>query len=219
MKMLRWFVAIAMVGGLSGIAKANGFQMVVIDPSPQYVTPIYNNSFSFSFSSCISPEQVPAGSGYVGCFTGVNLTGATLTSLELLIPVFSYQGQPETVGCSLFGAGLDIFKTVTCGTTADGKNFFLDFSDGSIPDGNVVDCDNDGDSGDPNEYLEGCSNTSFFTIAETGVPVDSFPTNLSAVANASAPEPGSFWLLATGLLSGGLFLSDRRRRSANPSQG
>lgn len=219
MKMMRWFVAIALVCGLSRTANADDFQMVVIDPSPQYVTPIYNSSFTFSFSACISPQQVPTGSGYVGCFTGVNLTGKTLTTLQLIIPVFSYLGQPQSAGCALFGGGLDVFSTVTCGTTPDGKDFFLDFSGGSIPDGNAVDCDKDGDSGDPQEYLEGCSAESIFTIAETGVAVDAFPTNMSAVANASAPEPGSFWLLSTGVLSGGLFLADWRRRSVGPAQG
>jgi hypothetical protein len=219
MKMMRYLLAIGLVCGLSGAAKADDFQMVVIDPVPsQFVTPVTSLDFTFSFSECHSPSQVPAGSGYVGCFTGENETGTTLTSLDMLIPVFSYQGLPQTAGCSLFGGGLDIFTTVTCGTTSDGKDYFLDFRGGSIPTA-INDCDHDGDGGnESNGDDESCNAASIFTIAEAGVPPADFP-EVQVIANAAAaPELNSFWLLSTGVLSSGLFYANWRRRTLCPTR-
>lgn len=213
MRMMHCLLAISLVCGLSGVAKADDFQMIVIDPVPsQFVTPITSLDFTFSFAACHSPSQVPTGSGYVGCFTGENETGVALTSLDMLIPVFSYQG-PQTAGCSPFGGGLDIFTTITCGTTPDGKDFFLDFRGGSIP--TATDCDHDGDSGKNADDLA-CNTASIFTIAEAGVPPADFP-EVHVIANA-APEPNSFWLLSTGVLSIGMFGAYRRRQTLTPTR-
>jgi hypothetical protein len=189
MKLLRYFAAIVLVCGLSAVAKADDFQMVVIDPftGPYSINPISTNAFSFGFSECEEPGQVPAGSTFDGCFTGQNETGAILTSLQMTIPVFDDQ----TAGCSPSGTGLDLFSDVTCGENASDTEYILNFSGGTIAEGEI------------------------FTIAETGVSPDDFP-DVAVVANA--PEPASIWLLATGLMMSGVFFVDRRRRTLGVSR-
>lgn len=183
MKMLHWFSTIALVCGLTGAAKADDFQMVVIDPPPAgyTVNVITSTSFSFSFSPCVAPGQIPAGTPYVGCFTGQNETGQLLTSLEIAVPLIPGQ----TAGCSLFGSGLDLFSSATCSDTPGG--YVLNYTGGAITENEL------------------------FTIAEAYVDPSSFP-EVSAAFNT--PEPGSIWLLATGILAGGLLLADPRRRAA-----
>jgi hypothetical protein len=180
MRILRYFLAMVMVAALSGVAKADDFQMVVIDPTYS-VNVITDTSFTFSLAPCVAPGQVPVGSLYLGCFTGQNETGAALTSLFIDIPAL-VDGQ--TVSCGLNGGGLDYFSNVTCDTGPDG--YTLDFTGGSIAVDDV------------------------FTIAEAGADPADFPDVMSAVANA--PEPSSFWLMSTGVLSVGLLGGYRRRQ-------
>jgi hypothetical protein len=199
MKTLRYLLAIGLVCGLTGVAKADDFQMVVVDPLPNPV-PILSDSFTATLTPC-DPSQLPPSlvGTYLGCFTGRNETGKPITSLDILIPVFDYPANsPQSAGCLLSGTGKDLFPSVTCGTTPDGKDYFLDFSGGHIP--SVRGCDNEED--------EDCGSAGIFTIAEAGVPAGSFPI-LSVVANA--PEPNSLWLMSTGVLSIGLFGAYRRR--------
>jgi hypothetical protein len=182
MKILRYLVAMAVVAMMSGVAKADDFQMVVIDPSYS-VNIITDTSFTFALAACVAPGQVPVGSDYLGCFTGQNETGSALTSLLIDIPAL-VDGQ--TVGCALNGGGLDYFSNVTCATEPNG--YTLDFTDGSIPEGAV------------------------FTIAEAGASPSDFPTDNSAIGTSAAPEPNSFWLMSTGVLSIGMFGAYRRRQ-------
>ena len=130
MRILRCLIAIALAYGLTGVAKADDFQMVVIDPTYS-VNVITNTAFTFSLSPCEAPGQVPVGSDYQGCFTGQNETGQVLTSLQLEIPLIVGQ----TAGCALNGGGLDLFSDVTCSTGPNG--YLLDFSDGDIIGGEL----------------------------------------------------------------------------------
>jgi hypothetical protein len=216
MRILRYLLAIALVA-VSGVAKADDFQMVVIDddptPIPAYlITPVFTDGFSVTLSPCKASQLFGLSPGtYLGCFTGENETGAALTSLQILIPVFTFDDQTDQPGCS--PVSQDVFKTITCGFTSDNKDYFLDFSGGDLPPatGYKGDCDNDGDGGSKlNEDDVKCNIASIFTIAEAGVPANDFPDDFSAVANA--PEPNSFWLMSTGVLSIGLFGAWRRRR-------
>lgn len=182
MKILRCLVAFALTCGLSSVANASavGFQMVVIDPS-YAVNTITNNNFTFSFSPCVTPGQVPAGTSFIGCFTGQNETGHILTSLQLNVPLIPGQ----SAGCAPSGTGLDFFSQVSCSDTPSG--YILNFSGGAI----VVD--------------------QLFTIAEAGIDPANFP---QVTGTFNAPEPGSIWLFATGILAGaGLLLADPRRRA------
>lgn len=207
MRTLRCLLAMSLITGLSGMAKADDFQMVVIDPLPKPV-PIFKNSFTATLTKCSFGHN-----DYVGCFSGENETGAPITSLKILIPVFEYHGA-QTAGCAAFGFDgtyEDIFSIRSCDTTPDGKSFILNFSGGIIPVAGT-DCDHDGDGGKKsNEDDEVCS---VFTIAEAGVPAADFPT-LHVTANA--PEPDSLLLLSTGVLSGGFFLANWRRRTLSPA--
>ncbi len=127
MRILRYLFAIALVCGLARGAKADDFQMVVGDPTPAFgeVHDIFHDSFNVTLSACHTDQGVDP-SLYLGCFTGLNLTGAPLTSLQVLIPVFDISpGVLDTPGCGLLPPpGVNVFpNTPTCGTTSDGKDF------------------------------------------------------------------------------------------------
>lgn len=197
MRTLRSLLAIALLCVSAAAAKADpvDFQVVVIDPPPSnLIHQITSDSFVFSFSPCVSPGQVPKGSPYVGCFTGENATGQTLTTLQLFIPTIpngNCVGGPSTTG-------LDFFSSVQCTTTAGG--YLYSFTGGNIPTAN-------GHAPDDAQF----NRDSVFTIAESGVDPGQFPA-VQATFNAT-PEPGSLWLLSTGALGGaGLLFADWRRR-------
>jgi len=208
MRMLRYLFAIVLVLGLSSVARAGGnFQMVVVDP-PSYVDIITSPDLTVGLDPCV-PGQVPHGHGdptYDGCFTGLNDTGETLTSIDLLIPVIL----GFTPTCT--DAPGSIFTTMSCdGLTPDGKDYIIDFSGGpGIP--TATDCDDDGDGGtglNSDDLNAPCNADTIFTIAESGAPTSDFTT--VAVVGGEAPEPSSLWLLSTGVLSAGFFGNWRRR--------
>lgn len=206
MKMLRYLSAIALVFGLSSVARAGGnFQMVVVDP-PSYVNVITVPDLTVGLDPCV-PGQVPTGGPtYDGCFTGLNDTGETLTSLELLIPVIP--GFTPTCTDALGS----IFTIMSCdGLTPDKKDYIIDFSGGpGIP--TATDCDDDGDGGkglNSDDFSAPCNAHTIFTIAESGAPTSDFSD--VTVIGGVAPEPSSLWLLSTGVLSLGLFGNWRRR--------
>jgi len=186
MRMLRLVCAFALACGLSAVAKADDFQMVVIDPTYS-VNVITSTAFAFSLAPCVAPGQVPVGSDYLGCFTGQNETGTALTSLFIDIPALV---DSQTASCALNGGGLDYFEDVTCATTANG--YTLDFTDGSIPIGGV------------------------FTIAEAGANPSDFPDDIAAVANTPEPSSImllSTGILSMGLFFG---FGNWRRRAVCP---
>jgi hypothetical protein len=187
MKMLRAFLIFALVCGLAGAAKADqaDFHMVVLDPFSTY--PIFSAPFTFSFAPC-SAGQLPTNvmGSYEGCFSGVNRTGSDWIGLELAFQNTSaLDSQPAN--CSLDGSQ-DLFQSAEC--SLSGTEYFLDFSAGAVP------------------------NNGSFVIAEDGVNPSLFPTVTATVTTATAtPEPGSMWLLGTGILALG-YAGLARRRSA-----
>lgn len=194
MKMLRILLLICLVCGLTNRAKADDFQMIVVDPPPSYqVFTITDTSFDFYFiAPCVSPGQIPSGANYDACFTGQNETGTDLTSLTIMVP--NTIGN-QTAGCAPSGLTngqgqpLDIFTSISCGPGPGGVGYVLIYAGGDIPVGGI------------------------FTIAEQGATPSDFG-DVQAVAGTSAatPEPGSLWLLSTGVLSSGYML--RRRVAA-----
>ena len=231
MRMLRCLLAIALALGLTHVAKANDFQMVVGDPTPSAneVHLVTSDSFTVSLSPCQSDQLDGLSPAlYLGCFTGLNVTGAALTSLQVLVPVFDISpGAPDTPGCNLAPGNVNVFKnTPTCGITSNGLDFYVDFSGGDLPTAiNNGDCDYDGDAGNLNQDDINCDTESLFTIAvgfgadcttqtqctnETNQVITDF-ANTTAVANT--PEPSSILLMSTGVFSLGLFGVYRRRRN------
>jgi hypothetical protein len=200
MKTLRFLLATTLLSGLGAVANASavGFQVIVIDPPPSnLIHPITSDSFTFTFATCVSPGQVPQGTSYVGCFTGENATGHTLSSLQMFIPVTG------TIDCSKSTTGLDLFTAVSC-TAAQG-GYILNYTGGNIPTSN-------GNSPDNANF----NRDSVFTIAESGVDPGSFPQVTANFNPVATPEPDSLLLLSTGLLSGGgLIFRDLRRRYLN----
>jgi hypothetical protein len=228
--MLRYLFAIALVCGLTHVARADDFQMVVGDPTvPIYVIqPVFTDSFSVNFptsglaAGCGAPGQLPSGvtdpQDYTGCFTGINLTGSDLTSLQIEFPVFDYPGTttPDTPNCPKLASGA-VFSNINCGLTNGNQDYLLEFSGGDIP---TATFSNTACFFDPFSF--DCSSPAIFTIA-IGIPglnliQDGTITMLDnegveAAANAVVtPEPSSVLLMSTGILSIGLFAAYRRRR-------
>jgi hypothetical protein len=186
MKMFRWLLAVALVCGLTGVAKAaSDFHMVVLDPFS--TTPIFTTPFQFSFAAC-SAGQLPTNvkNSYEGCFSGVNRTGQEWTGLQLVFSNTAPLGS-QPAGCALDGS-TDFFQSASCSLTPDGSTYILDFSAGGIP------------------------NNGNFVIAEDGVDPASFP-QVTATATTATPEPGSIWLFSTGALLIGFFFANRSEKA------
>jgi hypothetical protein len=221
MRMLRYLLAMAMVAALSGVARADGFdfQTVVIDPipSPSEITPITNPTFPVTLSPCqadqldgLSPTQ------FIGCFTGLNVTGVALTSLQMEFPAIFLNGLLDQPDCPV--ETQNVFTTISCGfTDSTDTEYFLDFSGGIVPPYPTGgDC---GAVGDPQD----CEADSIFTIAigfngSSSGGFDDLPQNFLVVGNATA-EPTSFWLMLTGVLSAGLLGVYKRRELLLPTRG
>jgi hypothetical protein len=188
MKLLRYVALIVLMCGLSAVARADDFQMVVVDPTytgTYQINTITTTTFGFTFTECESPGQLPAGVSYDGCFSGQNETGVDLTSLMIEIPVFGGQ----TVGCSPSTTVLNLFTNISCGENASDTDYILEFTGGDIVPGEL------------------------FTLAEDGVDASvpgAFPPG---PVTANTPEPATFWFLSTGVLSIGLLGAYRRRQA------
>jgi hypothetical protein len=195
MKLLRYILAITVVAGLSSAARADSidFHMVVLDPppAPGFITvPIFSTSFSFTFSAC-SVGQLPTNTigTYEGCFSGVNRSGQDWTNLELTFDNPPALGSQQA-NCALDnpnGQGADVFEAPSpesCNLQNENEYVLL-YTAGAI------------------------ANNEHFVIAEDGVDPSLFP-EVTANITTATPEPNSIWLLATGLLVSGFYLSNRR---------
>jgi hypothetical protein len=229
MRTLRYLFVIALLCTLARVARADDFQFIIADPIVplDVVEPVFTDDFALTFSSAgCQPGQLPSGvTGYDDCFTGINLTGAPLTSLQIEFPVFTnpYTGLPDTPSCPTLSSG-DEFSDITCGLTNGGADYLLSFSGGDIPTATVFNtlCI-------PDPFAPGggaCISSAIFTIA-IGIPTPPGDTTLpptvldedistdvgTAAVLGNTPEPSSFLLMSTGVLSLGLFGACQRRRT------
>lgn len=239
MKMLRYLFSLAFICCLTHVAHASNFQMVVVDPNPLPgdVTLITSDNFTVTLSPCDS-SQLPSGllGTYLGCFTGLNVTGQTLTSLQLLIPVFNIDNSQAIPGCGLVAGNTNVFPNPpTCGVTQDQQDFFVDFSGGDLPTakGILGDCDGDNDGGKGlNADDISCDLSSIFTIAVGFAPCPDVGSQTckdeaalidkdfngppggpgTTAVVTPTPEPSSALLMSTGILSLGLFGAYRRQK-------
>lgn len=236
MRILRYLIAAALVCGLAGVAKADDFKVVIVDPTVplDLIQAVTSNNFTVDFpttgaaAGCQDSTQLPGvtdASDYSACFTGINLTGKPLTSINLEFPVFNYPGTntPDTPSCPI-QTSVDDFTEVTCGYTNGGADYLLEFSGGDIPRATIF---NSFCYFDPFPNVD-CSSPAIFTIA-IGIPgIDLIQDgtiqqldNSGVVADVNdpnpppvepLPEPSSILLMATGVLSLGMFGVYRRRQ-------
>jgi hypothetical protein len=224
MRMLPSLLALAMVAAVPGVAKADlftpgDFAAVVIDPLPaaSEITLIPTTSFVVTLSSCHADQLFGLSTAdFVGCFTGMNVSGQTLTSLQMEFPAIYLSGNVlDLPNCPTVSQG--IFTTLHCDFTDSSKTeYLLQFSGGSgIPTAPGIggDCDHDNDGGRRlNNDDIACDANSIFTIAIGGIPFRDLPQNFTVNANTVTPEPASIWLMTTGAMSVGLFAAFRRRQ-------
>jgi hypothetical protein len=168
------------------------FHMVVLDPPGFNTVPIFTTPFIVTFSACAA-GQLPTNTvgTYDGCFSGVNRTGEDWTNLELVFGNNSaLNGQPA--GCALDGGGADLFAAPSSGACdlQNGSEYVLIYTGGAI------------------------LNNENFVIAEDGVDPSDFPEITASVASTATPEPGSIWLLASGMLMTGFYVANRRKWTA-----
>jgi hypothetical protein len=186
MSLLRCLLVVALVCGLSGVAKADqaDFHTTILDPYA--TTPVFSTPFQFSFAPCVA-GQLPTNvkDTYVGCFSAVNRTGKDWIGLQLVVSnTDALSGQPAS--CALDGSA-DLYQKTSCSLTPNGSEYVLSFSDGDIP------------------------NNGNFVIAEDGVNPADFPL-VSVTATTATPEPESILLLSTGLVALGSLVNRRRGR-------
>lgn len=194
MKMLRFLIATFLVLGLTSVANAVNFQMVVVDPPPTYtfydITSL-DTAYTLSWGDC-APGEVAPGVPSEGCISLLNGSGTTITSLDLSVP--------DTDGVLGLTATCpseptDIFGALSCTADPVDGTFTFDFSGGT-----------------------GAAPGQFFVIAEGGVDPSTFP-DTTATASGVTPEPSSIWLLTTGVLAGGFFFAPLRRRALCQTRG
>lgn len=239
MRTLRCLFAMILVCGLAGVAKADDFRDVIVDPTVplDLIQQVTSDAFTVDFPTTgpaagCHASQLPGVSDpqdFDACFTGINLTGKALTSIDLEFPVFTdpYTGTPDTPSCPTETS--DVFKSITCGYASNG-DYLLEFSGGDIPSANIF---NSFCYFDPFGHNPGvdCSSPAIFTIA-IGIPAPAgdppltptqitefFDTDTSTDANNPnppmvyfTPEPSSILLMSTGVLCLGLFGAYRRRQ-------
>jgi hypothetical protein len=180
--MLRFFLALTLVCGLTSFAKADqaDFRIVILDPD--FIThPIFSTPYEFSFAPCVD-GQLPTNvvSSYQGCFSGVNRTGNDWVGVEMVVSNTDDLGS-QPASCALDGSE-DIYSATDCGLTPDASRYVLNFSLGNIP------------------------NNGTFVIAEDGVDPSLFPTVSLVGVTSPIPEPSPLLLLSTGLFCAAFFL-------------
>ncbi len=175
------------------VRTATAGKINILDPNSYPATVITGSPFtiggSTGFLTC-SAGELPAGISADGCFAGVNGTGDSWSGLELRFPnAGTVLGQ--SFACNTDPSGFEIFSAASCVYDPASNSFDLQFTSGTIPQGQL------------------------FIITEDGVlPPGDFPDVTASVTFASTPEPSSWLLLMTGLCCSGAYGWARRRRQA-----
>lgn len=189
MKAFRYVIAIAILCGFSGLAKADtlDFKMNVLDPpSLPYAEVINSMPFPISFSTCAAGE-LPSGVTANGCFAGFNDTTQTWTNLQFtFVNSTALGGQPASCGSP--GSAFSIFTVTSC--SLSGSTYVLTFTNGVIIPGET------------------------FVVAEAGADPSAFGTGSGTTI---VPEPNSLLLLSTGVMLFGLLAHTGRRRTLRSS--
>lgn len=186
MRMLRFFLALTLICGLTSIAKADqaDFRMVILDPD--FIThPIFSTPYEFTFAPCVD-GQLPTNvvSSYQGCFSGVNRTGNDWSGVQMVVTNTDNLGS-QPASCALDGSE-DIYSSTNCSLALDESRYILNFSLGNIP------------------------NNGSFVIAEDGVDPALFPTVTLVAITSPVPEPSSLLFLSTGLFGAALTFIRRK---------
>jgi hypothetical protein len=207
MKSLRVLFCLVLFCGFSSLSWADDFRINVLDPPPNppgnpslsYTDITDTSTFDVVFGGC--PAFIEAVvSSPSGCFTGLNDTGTTITSLTLSFFNSTNNDPTDTVtalngqdaDCDVGGLGNvgPLFgSTTVCGLV--GSTYNLNFV------------------GTP--QVPGVPAGEFFYIVEQGADPSAFGTGTGFVGLAGeTPEPDSLLLLSTGTMMAGLLLFRRR---------
>jgi hypothetical protein len=201
--LLRILFALALLCGGSSLAHADGvdYRMTVLDPQAGcfpndnsdcvITTPgKVLDGVGISVGSC-TPFGLTGPEGLFGCLIINNLTGQTVTSLNL---GFAVAPIGQDASCDAGGQdGLPsvLNPTSNCGAQANGF-YSLDFSGGTgIPNGSDI------------------------VVYEEGAAPDLFTDGTASVG--VTPEPDSLLLFSTGVMMAGLYMSRRIWTAAGKS--
>jgi hypothetical protein len=181
MKILGLFSVFILLCGLSGTAKA--FQFSIQDPiSVEALEVFADTPFTITFGACQLGEAAS------GCFYGANASGETLTSLDAVFPITTAISSGPT--CDLSNHPLSEFSAApVCGTDPTKPGFFEMLLTGT----------------------PGIAPGTFFTIEETGVPEDAFPSGTGDASASAVPEPGTIALISSGTVILGVLLLRRKK--------
>jgi hypothetical protein len=209
MRISHYLSVAALIFGLAGVAKADSidFRMSVLDGPITGAFITDSTPFPVAFGNC--PANLTA-QGALGCFTGVNDTGGTITSIDLTFDNTVSTTDPTDFFNFLNGQTPDcvpssFFDNVNSPCFLNGAandptaTYILDFSGGSgIPP---------------------VGPGSTFYIAEFDASPDAFQGGTGSVTftTAATPEPSSILLLFTGIGALGIFAIRQRRSPLSAS--
>ncbi len=194
----RLFV-VALVCGLTGLAKADtvDFRMSVLDGPITGAFITDTTPFQVAFGNC--PTNL-SNAGALGCFTGVNDTGGSITSIDLTFDntvsatnptdYFNFlNGQTPNCVPSTFFTNANSPCFLSGAPNDPSSKYILDFAGGP-----------------------GIAAGTTFYIAEYDASPNAFQGGMGTVTiSADAPEPSSILLLSTGVLVLGLFFARQQR--------
>ncbi len=196
---------IALAAGLTGVAKADSvdFRMSVLDGPITGAFITDTTPFQVAFGNC--PAAL-TNAGALGCFTGVNDTGLTISSLDLTFDNTVSASDPtdffnflngQTPNCvpSTFFSNVNSPCYLSGPSDSSSSTYVLDFAGGT-----------------------GISAGTTFYIAEYDASPNAFQGGMGTVTlSGETPEPSSILLLFTGILLIGFYVARNRRTLAGIS--
>ena len=204
MKIHRYLSAAVLMTALCGVARADqdDFQFKVLDPVPPSGTSITlvdgSSPFHVQFSAC--PSDIAAN----GCFFGLNESNQTFNFLDVTFTNSTSSSDPTDFFDYLNGQPATCVTTPAYSSSNPQGSLFANANCSLSPDGSVYSLELSGGNG--------ISPGMRFIMAETGADPSAFGVGTAVVG--TTPEPGSIWMVLSGVGSLGYLLRRRRARTA-----